>query len=264
MSRKVLSKDEREAVDQRRLAALKELASMSPEYTDYLNKISDVKRKRLLDEQKRMRNGLQAIAPLTCFGPAKCPFINNCPVATRTEDGQIDMEDLSDYPMYQPCVYEKLYMQQKVIDYVTYLEVDPSNPIEMAIVNDLAVIDLYKNRAMLVMGSGDRQGDGRDFLKQDRKLSQGEHGTMEEITTQLHPAAGYLDTLEKRRIKLTESLVETRRSRIDVALKQGTPNVTSQLVDELAAIKKALEDSGAKKIAPDRLFEEKRIKIEDE
>jgi hypothetical protein len=264
MARKQLSAEDKALADERRLAALKELADMTPQYQEYLDKLSEKKRARLLSDQKKFRNGLHTIAPLICFGPSKCPFIHNCPVATRTAKGDIDYSDLSDYPMYQSCVYETLYMQQKVIDYVQHLEVDPHNTIEMAIVNDLAVIDLYKNRAMLVMAAGDKWGDGRDFLKIDIKTNQGEYGTLEERHTQLHPAALYIDTLEKRRVKLLEGLVETRRSRFDVAYKSGAPSTTSLLREEMAAIRKALEQNNALPISSSAVIGDKSIPITDD
>ena len=59
---------------------------------------------------------------------------------------------------------EKYLVQQKLINYVDYLNVDPDNPIEMSIANELALIDLYKNRCMLILSNGDREGNGRDFL----------------------------------------------------------------------------------------------------
>ena len=143
--------------------------------------------------------------------------------------------------MYRPCVFEMLYMQQKIIDYLQYLKVDPENPIEMAIVNDLAVIDLYKNRAMLIMSGGDKEEDGRDFMKRDMMEQQGEHGTLTSTQTQLHPAATYLDVLEKRRQRLLEGLQETRKGKMDASIRLGQGGKDSALRDELVAVRKALE-----------------------
>ena len=42
------------------------------------------------------------------------------------------------------CVLEKFFMQQKIIEYLKHLNVDPNNPIEMSIVNELALLTFTK------------------------------------------------------------------------------------------------------------------------
>jgi hypothetical protein len=241
MSKSLLSKKELQSLEERQTLALQEISEIDPDYQKYLEKLPARRRERIHRQVAKTRNGLYTIAPTTCVGPSKCLFIEQCPIPDRGPGGEIVLGDLKDYPMYRPCVFEMLYMQQKVIDYMQHLGVDPENPIEMALVNDLAVIDLYKNRAMLIMAGGDKEGDGRDFMKRDMMEQQGEHGTLTSTQTQLHPAATYLDTLEKRRSRLLEGLQETRKGKMDVAIKLGQGGKDSALREELILIKKALE-----------------------
>ena len=51
---------------------------------------------------------------------------------------------MNHYSLYLLEILNNL-VEQKTIDYVQYLDVDPTNPVEMSIVNELALIDLYKN-----------------------------------------------------------------------------------------------------------------------
>ena len=183
----------------------------------------------------------QGIISHNCKGPAACPFIQQCPIPERGPGGNIIPGPDSNYPMYRSCIYERFYMQQKVIDYVQHLKVDPDNPIEMAIVNDLAIIDLYKNRAMLVLGGGDSEEQGRDFLKVDVKQAQGEHGIILEKKTQLHPAADYIEKLEKRRDRLIAGLQESRKSQSDLRIKLGNTNTETKLLEEIRQVRGMLD-----------------------
>lgn len=229
------------SLEERQAEATAEMSEIDPEYQKYLDKLSPARRSRIHRQVARTRNGLYTIAPSTCLGASKCLFIEQCPIPERGPGGEIIIGDPKDYPMYRPCVFEMLYMQQKVIDYTQHLQVDPANPIEVALVNDLAVIDLYKNRAMLIMSGGDKEGDGRDFLKRDMMEQQGEHGTLTSTQTQLHPVAAYLDVLEKRRGRLIDALMETRRGKLDLSVKLGHGRVDSVLREDLVAIRRALE-----------------------
>lgn len=248
-------------VDERRAAALSTLNEMDPDYAIFYEKLSPRKKERIHRSMSHLRSGLHTVAPLTCLGPSKCPFIEHCPIPERKEDGTLELGPISEYPTYRSCVYELFYMQQKVLQYVEHLQVDPANPIEMALVNDLAIIDLYKNRAMLIMSAGDRDGDGRDFMKKDMMEQQGEHGTLTSTQTQLHPAAQYIDTLEKRRGRILDELIETRKGKANMTAKLGQGRADSALREELLAVRKALEAAvniqqipGAKSIQEEPLY----------
>jgi len=261
MSDKALTKQEMMSLEERQTEALAEITQLDPDYQKYLEKLPERRKQRIHRQIAKTKNGLYTIAPTTCLGPSKCLFIEQCPIPDRGEGGEVIIGELRDYPMYKPCVFEMLYMQQKVVDYMKHLNVDPENPIEMALVNDLAVIDLYKNRAMLIMSGGDKEGHGRDFLKQDMMEQQGEHGTLTSTQTQLHPVAGYLDVLEKRRARLHESLVETRKGKADMNAKLGGLKPDSALASEIRALRSAMEAATS---VPEVGVREKILLIDDD
>lgn len=231
--------------------AINALSFGDEHYEKYIDNLSPEKRERIERSLLRRKHGMHTVAPITCTGPSACPFLNSCPIPERDDTGRPIHGDEKDYPLYRPCVFEMTYLQQKIVDYLMHLQVDPSNPIEMAIVNELAIIDLYKQRGMLVLANGDKDGDGRDFLRQDIEESQGEHGMMIKKTTQLHPVVALLNTQESRRVKLLETLMETRKSKYDVSIRLGEVNTSSTIKGELENIRKLLENNSKEEISLD-------------
>jgi hypothetical protein len=135
-------------------------------------------------------------------------------------------------------------MQQKLHDYLVYLDIDPNNPIEISLANELATIDLYKNRSLILMSVGDKQGEGRDFLKIDI-TGFSESGDASTVS-KLHPAADMLDRLERRREKLLTSLLETRKAKSDWLLKLGDPQKEGKILSEIRTLREAVKELGVK------------------
>lgn len=241
---------------------VQKLSEVEEQYANYLDTLDSKKIHRIRNSVNKMRHGLQSVAPLTCMGPHKCLFIEHCPIPERTHTGALLQDNTgrphygpdSDYPIARPCVMESMYMQQKIIDYVQHLEVDPANPVEMSIVNELALIDLLKNRALMILSKGDRRGQGQDFLSTDVTNFDAETGHQAEHTT-LHPAADYIDRLEKRRDKWLAQLVETRKSKIDAAHKLGKKDTDNQVLQEIARLREALETRSQKQIEEAEVLE---------
>ena len=222
------------------LAGLQEEESA---YMDFLQRLAPEKRQRVTNSLNRMRHGLHTVAPLTCQGPRRCPFVNHCPIPSVEQKQKLQYGPDSDYPMMMPCVLETMYQRQKIIEYTQRLEVDPADPIEMALVNELAIIDMYKNRALMISSEGDRDGDGRDFLRQDKDVKEAGDATYEVFSTQLHPVFEVLDRLEKRRERLLERLMETRAAKANYDLKRGKVQEDSNVLKEIAAVRKYLESA---------------------
>jgi hypothetical protein len=218
-------------------------------YMDFLQRLKPEKRQRITNSLNRMRHGLHTVAPLTCMGPRKCPFINHCPIPSVEEKQARAYGGDEDYPMMMPCVLETMYQRQKILEYVQHLEVHPDNPVEMAIVNELAIIDLYKNRALMITSEGDRDGEGRDFLRQDRDWKEAGDEAYEVFTTALHPTFDVLDRLERRRERLLERLMETRQARANYDLKRGKVQEDSNVLKEIAAVRKYLEEASRRSLA---------------
>ena len=175
------------------------------EHNTYLANLPEEKARRILSKSLAYKNGVHVSSPIMCMGCKKCPFINKCPIPERDINGALVLGEESDYPVGRECIMETLFVEQKLVDYITYLNVDPNNPVEMSIVNELSLIDLYKNRCLLVLSNGDKKGEGRDFLITD-VVAFNENGEKAE-NTKLHPVIDMIDKLERRRERWLEKLV---------------------------------------------------------
>jgi len=153
--------------------------------------------------------------------------------------GEVDVDDMSKYPIGRGCLLEKFFMQQKVIEYIQYLDVDPANPIEMAIANDLAIIDLYKYRAVAILSSGDKDGTGQDFMRTDIIGFNEETGQAAQMT-RTHPALEVIDKLEKRRESYIDKLNESRRAKMELAFKLGQGKDNSKVLEEVSKLREAI------------------------
>lgn len=210
---------------------------------DFLQRLQPEKRQRITNSLNSMKHGLHAVAPLTCQGPARCPFINHCPIPSVEQKQAKNYGPDQDYPMMMPCVLETMYQRQKILEYVQHLQVDPDNPVELAVVNELAIIDLHKNRALMIMSEGDRDGDGRDFLRQDEGWVEAGDEAHKVHTTSLHPTFEVLDKLERRRERLLERLMETRAAKAKHALAVGNIREDSSVLKEIQAVRKYLQEA---------------------
>lgn len=234
---------------------IEEMAEEQDALTTYFDKLPSDKQRSITNRLNRMRTGLYTVAPLKCRGPEVCPFISHCPIPVINSDGEMDHGPQHLYPVGLDCILEHGYMKNKVMDYYLHLEVDPQNPVEVALVNELAILDLYKNRALMVMSNGDAQGQGMDLLKRD---TIGYTDSGHEITaTVLHPVVEALDKFEKRRQTLLRSLNETRKDKVEINARLGLDG-QSPLLEEMAKIRKALEQASAKEI---ELVDEELIPI---
>lgn len=211
----------------------------------YIAGLSEEKKKRIARSSNHIRNGLYALAPIICHGIKRCAFANHCPIPEVIDGIRIDGPD-SDYPISRPCILEATFIKQKTLDYIDYLKVDVENPIEMSIVNELALIDLYKNRAAMILSSGDRDSQGVDFLRIDSAKSDNGNGdsraTIISTSSQVHPAFNVIDTLEKRRDRLLDKLIETRKSKSDLAIKMGRKKEDSLLIEEIKKMRQLLAE----------------------
>lgn len=235
-------------------------------YNTYLSRMGSEKKKRVSSSLSRMKHGLHTVAPLTCKGPRSCPFIAHCPIPSveDKQDGEYGPD--SDYPIMMPCILETMYQRQKIIDYCQHLDVNPDNPVEMALVNELAVIDLYKNRALMISSEGDKDGQGRDFLRQDKDVKEAGDVAHDVFTTTLHPSFDVLDRLERRREKLLDRLMETREAKANYDLKRGKTIEDSNVLKEIAAMRKYLEEASQKSLQQEPVKADKaggRILIDD-
>lgn len=230
------------------------LSQSSDEYSNYLDKLPKNKLERIKRSVASIKSGVHASAPLICLGPSKCPFIKRCPIPDVQADGELILGPDSNYPMGRECVMEKFYVEQKIVDYLKHLDVDPTNPVEMSLVNELALIDLYKNRCLLVLAEGDKKGDGRDFMQTDI-TGFNENGDRSE-STKLHPVVDMIDRLEKRREKWLEKLMQTRKSKAEFMFKVGETNNNSKVLQEISQLREALYAVSAPENAKEILLDD--------
>jgi hypothetical protein len=229
----------------------------------YVDKLRPEKKARIANALKHVKTGLYSVAPITCPGYRKCPFQNHCPIPDIDENGERIVGLDSDYPINRPCILESTFIKQKTIEYIRHLKVDGENPVEMGLVNELALIDLYKNRAAMILSAGDRSGQGQDFLLIDRTEQDNGNGEDSKMimstSTQLHPALTLIDQLEKRREKLLSQLLQTRKAQTEISIKMGKKRDESQLIDELKKVRELL----AAKDVPQITTKEELIPIKD-
>jgi hypothetical protein len=243
------------ALETRQQGYLQELGNLPGSYTQWLEQLPAEKRKRVRQQIARTKHGVHIVAPITCTGLGNCPFASACPIPDRGIDHSLVAGPDSDYPIGQHCVLEGEYTVQKTAEYLIHLDVDPSNPVETAMVQELALIDLQKNRALLIMSHGDREGQGRDFLHIDESVTGfSQHGPLVSKTTKLHPVLTYIDVLERRREKLLDKLMETRKAKADWAAKMGNTSADSRMLTEItemrAAVSRMLEQQAQAVVAP--------------
>ncbi len=238
----------------RRQNHLQELSALQDPYKAWLDRLPSEQKQKVAVAVSRRSHGLYAVAPLQCFGCDNCPFISACPLVTHTIDG-IDKGDPSHYPIGLACVLESHYMAQTIADYTMHLEVDPSNPVERAIVDELAVIDLLKNRALLIISHGDSNNQGRDLMKTDESVTGvGPGGVLlTSKTSKLHPALEYVDKLERRREKWLDRLMETRKAKADWDLRLGSLTGDSPVLAEITRIREFMQNS-TKELEQDDTF----------
>lgn len=218
--------------------ALAEITQIDTDYLAYLDNLPVAIQNKVKKRINATRNGIHAVAPLTCCGPENCPFVQKCPIPDRDSDGDLIYGSAENYPIGQECILEAIYMRQKIADYMVHLNVDPNNPVEVSIVNELALIDLYKNRALMIMSGGDRSGQGRDFMRIDI-LGFNENGDTAE-QAKIHPAVEVIDKLEKRREKWLDKLMETRKAKAEWIAKVGGGDDDSKVLSEIKQLREAL------------------------
>lgn len=218
--------------------AITEIAAVDDSYDKYLKKLPKRKRDRLYKSLNSTKLGLHSVAPIMCGGPQRCPFISKCPIPDRDDEGELIFGEPSEYPIGEQCVLEKFFMRQKIIEYYQHLSIDPSNPVEVSIANELALIDLYKNRALMIMSAGDKSGQGQDFMRVDI-LGFNENGDTAE-QAKLHPALEVVDKLERRREKWLDKLMETRQAKAQWMLKVGGAQNESKILSEIQKLRDAI------------------------
>jgi hypothetical protein len=183
------------------------------DYSDIEFTESEARRIRM--HVMKMRTGIQAMAPLLCAGPVKCPFRYRCPIVDRNlriqggKDIDFPHQDVKKFPLLRQCIFERDLLDFQRRRYIEEYDVDVDSPTEMGMINKLAELDLYEMRATMILAHGDDKGEGLDLLKQQTtSVSM----TGEEIKRmETHPAFELKEKIFNMRDKILQSMVGTRR-----------------------------------------------------
>lgn len=195
-------------------------------------------------------HGLHVNGPLTCRGPEQCPIHDSCPIAIETPAGGVVAADLADYPVNDQCLLEDQFLRHQIAQYMNTLGVEPDDVVEMSIVRELGLIDLQKQRALLIMSQGDRRGDGRDFMSLNVKTEgispNGDVLVSEELV--IHPLVDFIGRLENRRERWLTKLIATRKDQNDARAKIGKKDNGVELNTLILEMAEHLRDTASKKL----------------
>lgn len=231
-------KSDKNAIATRRNQYIESLNELYIEdYGNWLAQQSEEKKARISRKASSIKHGLSTSAPIVCKGPSACPFFSACPIP----ENYLRPGPPTDYPIGKSCVLEVEYVAQQVMDYMVELDVDPGDPVEMSLINELALLDLLRSRAVLVMAHGDKRGHGRDLLTIDEAIigfDKNGNALMSQ-STKVHPAVDIMERHEKRRLKILEKFNATRESKVKVF--GGNVDNHTKLQQDIEAIRAYME-----------------------
>lgn len=226
------------SLELRQNAYMTEMANVfADNYGNWINKQDPIKQARIRKKANAIKHGLASLAPVRCQGPSKCPWFSNCPIP----DDHAKPGPLSDYPINDSCVLEVEYVAQQTYSYMTELKVDPTNAVEMSLIQELALLDLLRNRAVMILSNGDSRGQGRDMLSVDEHVVgwDNEGNALTNTVTKEHPAVGIMDKHERRRQKILDKFMATREAQLKVF--GGSADSNSKLLMDVSAVRAFLE-----------------------
>ncbi|MDH3898619.1 MAG: hypothetical protein OEV18_14670 [Deltaproteobacteria bacterium] len=165
------------------------------------------------EEARKVHYGLQGVkwggaaarVPLYCGGEKICPFAQECPFV-----------EISKVPVGRKCPIEVELMTFWTSRYMQEFEVDPENHSEVGMITELVELDIYDLRASMILA----RPECADMTKEVVVGVDGEGNPI--INKEVHKAWELKERVKKRKQKILESLVGTRKEKYkrDVALKR--------------------------------------------
>jgi len=149
--------------------------------------------------------GTAAKVPLHCGGEKICPFAQECPFV-----------EISKVPVGRKCPIEVELMTFWTSRYMQEFEVDPENHSEVGMITELVELDIYDLRASMILA----RPECADMTKEVVVAVDVEGKPI--VNKEVHKAWGLKERVKKRKQKILESLVGTRKEKYkrDVALKR--------------------------------------------
>ena len=162
--------------------------------------------------------GAAAKVPLYCGGKEICPFAPECPFV-----------EIDKVPVGRKCLIEMELLAFWTARYMKEFEVDPENHSEVGMITELAELDIYDLRANMILSRPECAELTCDIVvgidREGKPI----------VNKEVHKAWELKESVKKRKQKILESLVGTRKEKYkrDVALKRRSEKDHSTQVLEL-------------------------------
>ncbi len=174
---------------------------------------------RLAAASKQLRaleHGHHAMVPLHCNGPS-CPMALSCPL----------MNAGFSYMIGKPCPLEDHLLTLWRDSYVDSLRINHTNMVEVSLASDLAELDIYSMRASNKLAYEDFVSNQCIGISDDGQP---------QYRKELHVAATWKDMLGKRKLKILDALLATRKAIASVG-----GGLSDDPSSDAAKVKKLLE-----------------------
>ena len=172
------------------------------------------------DEADRIRKSLSrsSAAPglavtMTCPGAEKCPFDERCPFAREKKE-----------PTGKPCPQEHILFTEILMRYMESLEVDPTNMMELAYLNELAETEILIMRANKALS----RLENVELVQETTQLIQGQRVDV----LQVSPHIEARDRLVKRRERIIKLMVGDRQERYKMQAALKKKDTSDESVDQ--------------------------------
>jgi hypothetical protein len=215
---------------------------------------------RIRSHIMNMRTGLQAMAPMFCGGPKKCPVIFRCPFRQQSELDR-DKMDPKKFPVGRQCIIEREFLLHKRREYFDEYDVDPNSPTEIGLINKLAELDMYEYRATLMLAHGDTGlgGQGQDLMKEQITAVSPQGRDIKRL--ELHPAWELKEKIHRQRMEILSALVGTRKEKYKKEAATKTRDVKDPSTKQSQLMNKLTKMIEASNIIEAEVIEE--VKVED-
>lgn len=210
---------------------------------DYSDQLYTAEEAKKIDAHlKKLSTGTTAMTPMWCGGDL-CPFKQGCV-----------FWQMGKAPVGLKCLVEVQLIKQKMIDYMTEYDVDPTNATEVAYVNELVELEIYDNRLSMNLAKADNVE-----LVMDQMLGLDRDG---DVMSQ-RSISPFLDAKERignRKSKIHKMMVADRESQYkkQAALKEkDTGDASVKQADmkrKLDELTRKLDDVGDEVLTPEQLI----------
>jgi hypothetical protein len=162
--------------------------------------------------------GAAAKVPLFCGGEKICPFAQECPFV-----------EIAKVPVGRKCPIELELMAFWTTRYMKEFEVDPENHSEVSMITELVELDIYDLRASMILARPECAELTKDVVvgvdREGKPI----------VNKEVHKAWELKERVKKRKQKILESLVGTRKEKYkrDAALKRRSEKDPSTQAIEL-------------------------------